>query len=193
MSARISNVYRISKLPEFKRFLCSQITDANKGSVSQRILRSDVEFLSIAQCYPKIRASSTAVRWYTSSDGPKRQKSLPDVNQLLSTISHISHTNTLQPAIRIVKSGKSIFDRKWNSFWVWYDEVSHTNEVRDAHKHVEELQEKLNQVQQLRREVSKELNDIRYKLQLCYADLANCQKGEPRYLELIRKEYEVNK
>lgn len=69
--------------------------------------------------------------------------------------------------------------------------MSHTSEIREAHLHVEKLQEELKLAQERRRDISRELSDIRYELQLVYADLANCKKGEPRYLELIRKEYEV--
>lgn len=111
----------------------------------------------------------------------------PKINDLLY------ETKKLEPASRVVlDSGKSLFRRQWDAFFNWYDEVSHTNEVRDAHRQVEELQEKLNQAQNLRRDVSKELNDIRYELQMCYADQANCQKGDPRYLELVRREIEVS-
>lgn len=111
---------------------------------------------------------------------------LPKINAL------ISESNKLAPASRnIINSGKSLFRRQWEAFFNWYDEFSHTNEVRNAHKQVEDLQDKLNQAQQLRRDVSKELNDIRYELQMCFADQAKCQKSDPRYLELIRREIEV--
>lgn len=111
---------------------------------------------------------------------------LPKINALLN------ETKKLAPASKIViDSGRSLFRRQWDAFFNWYDEVSHTNEVRDAHRQVEELQEKLNEAQNLRRDVSKELNGIRYELQMCYADQANCQKGDPRYLELVRREIEV--
>lgn len=104
----------------------------------------------------------------------------------------MNETKKFGPASRTaIDSGKSLFRRQWDAFFNWYDEVSHTNEVREAHRQVEELQEKLNQAQNLRRDVSKELNNIRYDLQTCFADQANCQKGDPRYLELVRREIEV--
>lgn len=111
---------------------------------------------------------------------------LPKINALLN------ETKKLAPASKnVMDSGKSLLRRQWDAFFTWYDEVSHTNEVRDAHKQVEESQDKLNQAQNLRRDVSKELNNIRYELQMCFADQANCQKGDPRYLELVRREIEV--
>lgn len=124
----------------------------------------------------------------SSSTAPASSSSslLPKINDLLN------ETKKLAPASRtVIDSGKSLFRRQWDAFFNWYDEISHTNEVREAHRQVEELQEKLNEAQNLRRDVSKELNVIRYDLQMCFADQANCQKGDPRYLELVRREIEV--
>lgn len=114
---------------------------------------------------------------------------LPKINALLSETKVAA---TKLKSNRIINNSRSLFRRKWDAFFNWYDEISHTNEVREAHKQVEDLQEKLNEAQHLRRDVSKALNDIRYELQMCYADQANCQKNDPRYLELIRREIEVN-
>lgn len=111
---------------------------------------------------------------------------MPKITALLNETKQFTPVST-----NIIGNGKSLFRRQWEAFFNWYDEISHTNEVRLAHKQVEELQDKLNQAQQLRRDVSKELNDIRYELQMCYADQANCQKGDPRFLELIRREIQV--
>lgn len=116
---------------------------------------------------------------------------LPKINTLLNETNKLA-ADTLNNS-KIIHNGRSLFRRQWDAFFNWYDEISHTNEVREAHKQVENLQDKLSQAQQLRRDVSKELNDIRYELQVCYADQANCQKGDPRYLELIRREIEVSK
>lgn len=112
---------------------------------------------------------------------------LPKINALLIDTKKLTPVST-----NLYTNGKSLFRRQWEAFFNWYDEISHTNEVRNAHKQVEELQEKLSQAQELRRDVSKELSNIRHDLQVCYADQANCSKGDPRYLELIRKEIEVS-
>lgn len=114
---------------------------------------------------------------------------VPKIRELVRQTKQLSMKTTEHIGIK----GKSLIAQQWNAFWNWYDEFSHTNEVRMAHKQIEELQEKLNEAQQLRRDVSKELHDIRYELQMCFADQINCQKGDPRYLELIRREIEVCK
>lgn len=142
------------------------------------------------------RQSVTCYRYY-SNNNQKRDASLDASNASKSTLptvqSLLSDANKLMTPVsqRILNNSRTMFTRNWNAFIAWYDEISHTNEIREAHKQVEELQEKLSQAQQLRREVSKELTDIRYKLQMCYGDLANCQKGDPKYIEIIRKEFEV--
>lgn len=142
------------------------------------------------------RQSLNCCRYY-SNNNQKRDALLDAVNASRSTLptvqSLVSDANKLMSPVsqRILNNSRTILTRNRDAFFAWYDKISHTNEIRDAHKQVEELQEKLNQAQQLRREVSKELTDIRYKLQMCYGDLANCQKGDPKYLEIIRKEFEV--
>lgn len=123
------------------------------------------------------------------SDISSSRNSLPIAPRIHALLSETSKIN--QVPKNIINNSKSLVRRQWDAFFNWYDEVSHTNEVRTAHKQVEELQEKLRQTQEMRRDVSKELNDIRYELQTCFADQANCQKGDPRYLELIRREIEV--
>lgn len=91
-----------------------------------------------------------------------------------------------------IKSGQLMVKDKVNSMYQFYDRFSHTNEIREAHDHVERLQEELKAAQQKRRDIAKQMNDTRYELQVCNGELFSCQKGEPRYLELIRKEYEVS-
>lgn len=91
-----------------------------------------------------------------------------------------------------LKNAQSLMNDKLNSMYKYYDRFSHTDEIREAHEHVERLQEELIETQQKRRDVAKKMNDIRYEIQVCYGELASCQKGESRYLELVRKEYEVS-
>lgn len=100
------------------------------------------------------------------------------------------HAKTL--ASSIANDGFSALKSKANSVYKSYEIWSHMDEIRGAHQNVEMLQEELKSVQQRRREVSKELNDIRYELRMLSADLASCQRGEPKFLELIRKEYDVS-
>lgn len=119
----------------------------------------------------------------------RRNFSTKDENKKTSVVS-----TALNPSVptNLIQNGQSMVKNKLNSIYSSYEKFSHMDEIREAHQNVENLQEELKIVQQRRREIAKDLNDIRYELQLCYADLANCKKGEPRYLELIRKEYEVN-
>lgn len=184
MPFRVPTLYRATQNRRLQQFLLRQIHIDGSFVTCRRNLHS------VDGVPPFVKQFS--VRYYSSSNQSDEERIPSRVNLPTSTLSFINDNNKLMPAsTRLVQSGRSLFDRKKNSFFEWYDQISHTNEVRDAHKQVEELQDNLNQAQQLRREVSKELNNIRYELQLCYADLANCQKGEPRYLELIRKEYDV--
>lgn len=137
-------------------------------------------------CYATYSSNSTNNQKRTNSLStlstslPKVQSWIQDANHLMAPMSK-----------KFLLNGRSMIERRWAALSDWYDKFSHTNEIREAHIHVENLQEKLNEAQQLRRETSKELTDIRYQLQMCYADLANCQKGESKYLEIIRKEFEV--
>lgn len=85
----------------------------------------------------------------------------------------------------------SLLKKKLDSMYQYYDRFSHTNDIREAHEHVERLQDELEAAQHRRRDIVKQLNAIRHEIQMCYAELVNCQKGEPRYLEIVRKEYEV--
>lgn len=157
----------------------------NSNCISQWNQRTSSISSSIFREYT-IRNSSSSLDSPSSTTSSSSSSLLPKINAL------VNETKKLAPASRtVIDSGKSLFRRQWDAFFNWYDEISHTNEVRDAHRQVEELQEKLNQAQNLRRDVSKELNDIRYDLQMCFADQANCQKGDPRYLELVRREIEV--
>lgn len=117
--------------------------------------------------------------------------SWPSSQWMNSTIS--GQTQKILPHTRaVLHTSEALLKTKADLFFAWYDNVTHTDEIRDAHQKVNDLQDKLNEAQIGRRELSKELNDLRYELQLCYADIANCQRGEPRYLDLIRKEYDVN-
>lgn len=156
----------------------------NSNCILQWNRRASYPCISLSICREySIRNSSMDSPTSSTSSTPI----LPKINDLLN------ETKKLAPASKLVlDSGKSLFRRQWDVFFNWYDEVSHTNEVREAHRQVDDLQDKLSQAQNLRRDVCKELNDIRYELQVCFADQANCQKGDPRYLELVRREIEVS-
>lgn len=88
-------------------------------------------------------------------------------------------------------TGEAIFQRQVDLFFGWYDHVTHTNEIRDAHRKVDDIQEKLNRAYTQRHEMNKDLNHLREKLQCCYADLAHYQRTDPKYMELLRQEIDV--
>lgn len=88
-------------------------------------------------------------------------------------------------------TGEAIFQRQVDLFFSWYDHVTHTNEIRDAHRKVDEIQEKLNRAYTKRHEMNKDLNYLREKLQNCHTDLAHYQRTEPKYMELLRHEIDV--
>lgn len=100
--------------------------------------------------------------------------------------------STKPPIRNIIQNGQSLVKAKINSVYQYIDRFSRTNEIREAHEHVERLQEDLIEIQQKRREIGKEITDTHYDIQMLYGELASCQKGEPRYLDLVRKEYEVS-
>lgn len=100
----------------------------------------------------------------------------------------LSERRVIEP----LRQGQIRIKDKLNSMYKSYEDYSLTSDVREAHKHVDLLQEELKIAQQRRRDISRELSDIRYELQLIYGDLANCKKEEPRYLEIVRKEYETH-
>lgn len=153
--------------------VCRNVRNLNSNS----ILRCSTRQSPSANVSTNISASTNTPTSMTSK-----------INVLLNEM----HRSASSSRMMLIDNGKSLLRRQRDAFIAWYDEISHTNEIREAHKQVEHLQDKLNQAQQLRRDVSKDLNDIRYKLQMCYADQVNCHKGDPRYLELIRREIEVS-
>lgn len=177
----ISRFGRTVNYRSVHRLPIARISNANQNLFWSQ----NVAFSMITRDYSTQQSpSDTSARTNTTATSTI----LPKINTLLSETKLAA--NQLK-SNRIITGGRSLFRRQWDAFFNWYDEISHTNEVREAHKQVESLQDKLSQAQQLRRDVSKELSDIRYELQVCYADQANCAKGDPRYLELIRREIEV--
>lgn len=88
-------------------------------------------------------------------------------------------------------TGEAILKRQVDLFFSWYDHITHTDEIRDAHRKVDEIQEKLNRAYTERHEMNKDLNHLREKLQSCHADLAHYQRTDPKYMELLRQEIDV--
>lgn len=140
-------------------------------------------------------------RYSTSSTATNSINAIPNEhsiqkNREKATDMHSDASSIVMSTIPLtssyIKNGQTFVRNKVNQMYQVFDRFSHTNEIREAHEHVERLQEELISTQQKRRDLAKQLNDIRYDIQVCYGELASCQKGESRYLELVRKEYEVS-
>ncbi|XP_052863216.1 mitochondrial potassium channel-like [Anopheles cruzii] len=73
----------------------------------------------------------------------------------------------------------------------FYDEFSGMHEVKAAQNKVIEIQEQLQLVQERRRHVLLELTLVRKQLQDIHIELQKSTRGEHRYVELIREEFDV--
>uniref|UniRef100_A0A2M4BUK1 Uncharacterized protein n=1 Tax=Anopheles marajoara TaxID=58244 RepID=A0A2M4BUK1_9DIPT len=73
----------------------------------------------------------------------------------------------------------------------FYDEFSGMNEVKLAQSKVIEIQDQLQMVQERRRHVLLELTLVRKQLQDIHLELQKSVRGEHRYVELIKEEFEV--
>ncbi|XP_058056897.1 mitochondrial potassium channel-like [Anopheles bellator] len=73
----------------------------------------------------------------------------------------------------------------------FYDEFSGMHEVKAAQNKVIEIQEQLQLVQERRRHVLLELTLVRKQLQEIHIELQKSTRGEHRYVELIKEEFDV--
>lgn len=131
--------------------------------------------------------------FYSSDDTQKRKTSVLSIKSTIPLMDSLNGTQhrIIQNSRQAVNTTGAIVHKKLDGFFVWYDDVTHRTDVLDAHKKLDEIQDKLNRTQNLRREVFMQLNTLNNELQSCYDDLRFCQRGEKRYSELIHKETEV--
>ncbi|KAL1401135.1 hypothetical protein pipiens_006853 [Culex pipiens pipiens] len=73
----------------------------------------------------------------------------------------------------------------------FYDEFSGMNEVKVAQNKVIEIQNQLQLVQERRRHILLELTLIRKQMQDIHVELQKAVRGEHRYVELIKEEFDV--
>uniref|UniRef100_A0A182QC76 Coiled-coil domain-containing protein 51 n=1 Tax=Anopheles farauti TaxID=69004 RepID=A0A182QC76_9DIPT len=73
----------------------------------------------------------------------------------------------------------------------FYDEFSGMNEVKVAQNKVIEIQDQLQLVQERRRHILLELTLVRKQLQDIHIELQKATRGEHRYVELIKQEFDV--
>lgn len=130
---------------------------------------------SFLYCMPKSVA-------YCTSSNDSRSKLPPSID-----FNALSERRLIAP----LRSSRDAIRDKFSSMYKSYEDYSLTNEVREAHGHVERVQEELKLAQQRRTAVSRELSEIQHNLHLIHGDLVTCKREEPRYLELIRREFEV--
>ncbi|GAB0093629.1 hypothetical protein DMENIID0001_087970 [Sergentomyia squamirostris] len=72
-----------------------------------------------------------------------------------------------------------------------YEELSGAREIREAQEKVIETQERLKEAQEEKRKIVLELLDIRKNLQTLNNDIHAMDKGNPHYLELVRRQIEL--
>ncbi|KFB51875.1 AGAP003836-PA-like protein [Anopheles sinensis] len=73
----------------------------------------------------------------------------------------------------------------------FYDEFSGMSEVKMAQNKVIEIQDQLQLVQERRRHILLELTLVRKQLQDIHIELQKATRGEHRYVELIKQEFDV--
>ncbi|XP_049280817.1 mitochondrial potassium channel-like [Anopheles funestus] len=113
---------------------------------------------------------------------------------------------TIEPAEQVNKSGSqnrntdvalrriSLVDLAKSKLYEaqsFYDEFSGMNEVKIAQNKVIEIQDQLQLVQERRRHILLELTLVRKQLQDIHVDLQKATRGEHRYVELIKQEFDV--
>lgn len=132
---------------------------------------------------------------YSNDGTQKRRSSILSSSSVSPLIDSLKgkKNKILLKSRQTIYTSEALIQRNIDGFFNWYDNVTHTNEIREAHRKVDDLQDKLSQAQLSRREVLKELHGLRNELQRCSNELNKCQRGEPRYIELMTREFEVNK
>lgn len=141
-----------------------------------------VNVTGITNCYYSVDKTSNS-QSTTNLTSKQTSLLLRSVNEAKNIILHNSR--------QTFYTGEAILQRQVDLFFSWYDNVTHTNEIRDAHRKVDEIQEKLNRAYTIRHEMNIDLNHLREKLQNCHAELAHYQRTDPKYMERLRQEIDV--
>lgn len=81
---------------------------------------------------------------------------------------------------------------KWTDALSFYETFMHTGDVREGHKKVIDIQNRLLKAQQRRIDIMTELTIARREQQIIQDELANCTRSQDRYLGLVRKEIDVS-
>lgn len=106
--------------------------------------------------------------------------------------SHLKHSNNVDRDIAFRKVGLlDLAKSKLYDAQNFYDEFSGMSAVKVAQNKVIEIQNQLQVVQERRRHILLELTLVRKQLQDIHVELQNTVRGEHRYVELIKEEYNV--
>ncbi|XP_052889296.1 mitochondrial potassium channel-like [Anopheles moucheti] len=100
---------------------------------------------------------------------------------------HNQRTDVALRRISLIDLAKS----KLYEAQTFYDEFSGMNEVKIAQNKVIEIQDQLQLVQERRRHILLELTLVRKQLQDIHIELQKATRGEHRYVELIKQEFDV--
>lgn len=133
----------------------------------------------------------------------------PSNKKLEETNNPVIGTTTIDPALTdqqelalsranivknlgIYKYAQPYITRKVNEVYTLYERISGLDEVKDAQNRVYKIQDMVKDAQDRKRDLVHQLGLVRSELKQLHQDIMNCQRGESRYLDLIKKEIEVS-
>ncbi|XP_055609083.1 uncharacterized protein LOC129756285 [Uranotaenia lowii] len=142
----------------------------------------------------------TSSRFLVAANGPPDDSKHPKHGSQYEYMTLQQPESSRHQAARSEKSGKSVVVRvglldlaksKLYEAQTFYDEFSGMSEVKVAQNKVIEIQDQLQMVQDRRRHLLLELTLIRKQLQDIHVELQRATRGEHRYIELIKEEFDV--
>uniref|UniRef100_A0A182VY74 Coiled-coil domain-containing protein 51 n=1 Tax=Anopheles minimus TaxID=112268 RepID=A0A182VY74_9DIPT len=134
------------------------------------------------------RGKTTTAESITQEKGSQYQYyTIEPAEQMNKRGSHKQGTDIALRRISLIDLAKS----KLYEAQSFYDEFSGMNEVKIAQNKVIEIQDQLQLVQERRRHILLELTLVRKQLQDIHIELQKATRGEHRYVELIKQEFDV--
>lgn len=140
-------------------------------------------------------------RYYSSQSSDKSSSSDHTANQKFEYMTLEQPLSSQHQAKQSPSSGSTVALRRISLLDLaksklyeaqsFYDEFSGMSEVKVAQNKVIEIQNQLQLVQERRRHILLELTLIRKKLQDIHVELQKAVRGEHRYVELIKEEFDV--
>uniref|UniRef100_A0A182MNA7 Uncharacterized protein n=1 Tax=Anopheles culicifacies TaxID=139723 RepID=A0A182MNA7_9DIPT len=133
------------------------------------------------------RAKTTTIDSATQDKDSFQYYTIPSVEQEHKQGTHKQGSDVALRRISLIDLAKS----KLYEAQSFYDEFSGMHEVKIAQNKVIEIQDQLQLVQERRRHILLELTLVRKQLQDIHIELQKATRGEHRYVELIRQEFDV--